>query len=164
MTYLHRLFGPLYRSADAVAKAILGSRLHFLLSGHFIVIEFTGLRTGVPYRVGLTYRQHGNTLHSMTHRRRLWWRNLRGGRTLAVIYKGKRVPATSDVEERDPDVIAAGLKERDILRRTFYNVPPEESVLIRIMLGTVPQQSPPSSGKIDPALNESPSHIRTRSG
>lgn len=73
MTYLHRLFGPLYRSADAVAKAILGSRLHFLLSGHFIVIEFTGLRTGMPYRVGLTYRQHGNTLHSMTHRRRLWW-------------------------------------------------------------------------------------------
>lgn len=68
------------------------------------------------------------------------------------------------MEERDPDVIAAGLKERDILRRTFYNVPPEESVLIRIMLGTVPQQSPPSSGKIDPALNESPSHIRTRSG
>ncbi len=136
MTYIHRVMRPLYRLADFLAKAILKSRLHWLVSNHFIVAEFSGLKTGRSYRIGMTYRRHGTVLHAMTYRRRLWWRNLRGGRVLTVIYRGKRMPATSEVEEHDLEAIAAGLKDRDILRRILFNVPPEESVLIRITLGT----------------------------
>lgn len=134
MTLFHSAMWPVYRVADTLAKAILGSRAHFLLSWSVIVLEFTGVKTGRAYRIGVSYRRHGNVLHSMTYRRRQWWRNLRGGRTVLVTYKGRVLQAVTEVEEADLGAIAGGLKDRDVFRRVFYNVNPGESVLIKITL------------------------------
>jgi hypothetical protein len=125
---------PFYRVADLLVKAVLASPAHFLLSWGLIVLEFTGVKTGRSYRIGVAYRRHGNVLHSMTYRRRQWWRNLQGGREITVIYKGRRISAVTEVEATDLGAIAAGLRDRDLLRRVVYHVPPSDSVLIKIML------------------------------
>jgi hypothetical protein len=125
---------PAYWLADAVVKLVLGSPLHFLFSWQFIVLEFTGLKTGHKYRIGVNYLRRGGTLHCMSHRKRLWWRNLRGGREITVLYRGRRRPATTHVEENDLAAIGAGLNERELPRRLLYRARAENSVLIKVEL------------------------------
>ncbi len=126
---------PIYRVADATVKLVLGSPLHFLLSWQFIILEFTGLKTGRRYRVGVNYLRRGSTLHCMSHRKRLWWRNLRRGMAIVVVYKGQRRPAITHVEENDLAAIGAGLTEREFPRRLLYRARAEDSVLIKVELG-----------------------------
>lgn len=141
MILFRRAMWPVYRLADILAKVVLASPAHFLLSWGLIVLEFTGVKTGRSYRIGVSYRRHGNVLHSMTYRRRRWWRNLRGGREVSVLYRGRRLSAVTEVEETDLGAIAAGLRDRDLFRRVFYNVPPRHSVLIKIKLPGQPTRS-----------------------
>ena len=132
----------LFRLGDALAKAVLRSPIHFLLSRYFIVVEFDGVKTGRRYRIGMSYRRRGDRLYAMTYRRRKWWRDLRNGRRVSVLYKGRAISATTHVEDFDVEAISRGLRERDIFRRTLYDVGPEVSVLIEIRLATGPGGSP----------------------
>lgn len=127
---------------DVLAKAVLGSPFHFILSRYFIVVEFDGVKTDRRYRVGMSYRRRGDRLYAMTYRRRKWWRNLRNGRRVSVLYKGRTIGATTHVEDSSVEAISRGLQERDIFRRTLYNVGPEVSVLIEIRLEAGPRGSP----------------------
>ncbi len=129
---------PVLRLLDAAAKAVLGSPLHFLISWQSIVIEYTGVKTGKPYRTGANYVRRGNVLHCMTYRRRVWWRNLRDDRPVTVLYRGRRWQGTASVEEHDLAVISAGLDERELPRRLLYRARPEQSVLVRIELSGAP--------------------------
>ena len=129
---------PVYRVLDFTAKAVLSSPLHFILSWRVVVIELTGIKSGRRYRIGANYAREGEDLHVMTYRKRQWWRNLRGGRQVTVVYRGRRVAAVSSVEERNLEMIAERLKERDLARRLLFGVRPEQAVLVMLKLRPPP--------------------------
>ena len=128
---------------------MLQSSFHFLLSRYLIVVEFDGVKTGRRYRVGMSYRRRVDRLYAMTYRRRKWWRNLRNGRRVSVLYRGRTISATTHVEDSNVEAISRGLRERDIFRRTLYKVGPEVSVLIEIRLATAPGGSPATDRRDD---------------
>ena len=128
---------------------MLRSPVHFLLSRGLIVVEFDGVKTGRRYRVGMAYRRRGDRLYAMTYRRRKWWRNLRNGRQVSVLYRGRTISAATYVEDSNVEAISRGLRERDIFRRTLYNVGPEVSVLIEIRFEVGPGGSPATERRDD---------------
>ncbi len=128
---------------------MLRSPFHFLLSRRLIVVEFDGVKTGRRYRVGMAYCRRGDRLYAMTYRHRKWWRNLRNGRRVSVLYRGRTISATTYVDDSNVEAISRGLRERDMFRRTLYNVGPEVSVLIEIRLETVSGGSPATDRRDD---------------
>jgi hypothetical protein len=86
---------------NPVAKALLSSRLHRVLSRKVMVLEVTGRRTGrrLSVPVGRYQRSDGTFLISAGGR---WRHNLRGGANVQVVLDGRRRAAYAVLEE-DPE-------------------------------------------------------------
>lgn len=74
-------------------KPLLRSPLHFLVSGQFMLIIFTGRKTGRIYATPVQYRREGDTLTVFTQRHRKWWKNLQGGVQVTLRFKGRKFRA-----------------------------------------------------------------------
>ena len=61
---------------NPVMRALLRSPLHHLVSKDFMVLSFTGRRSGKPYAVPVGYVQQANRLYFSCLAR--WWTNLPG--------------------------------------------------------------------------------------
>ena len=88
---------------------LLLSPAHGLLSGNMMIINYTGRVSGKPYRVPIGYLRAGETLHTVSYKRRKWWRNLRGGASVTLHLQGKNIDSRADVIEDDQGVVE-GLK------------------------------------------------------
>ncbi len=77
---------------NAMPRLVLGSPAHRLLSGRYLVLEFTGRKTGRVYSTPVAYRQHGDRLLISTDSP--WWRNLAGGESVTVRLRGVRRAGT----------------------------------------------------------------------
>jgi hypothetical protein len=77
--WLQRLFSPL-------AKAVLRSPLHGLLSQRLLLLTFTGRTSGQSFSTPVLYEQTGDTL--LLRAGGAWWKNLRGGVTVRVLLRG----------------------------------------------------------------------------
>ena len=86
---------------------LIRSPFHRLLSKNFMVLTYTGRKSGKTYRVPLNYTRLGDKLVTFSYRERTWWRNLRGGASVVLRLEGRDVPATSSVLEDDADVAVA---------------------------------------------------------
>jgi deazaflavin-dependent oxidoreductase (nitroreductase family) len=80
---------------NAVMRALLGSPLHFVLSGRLLIIEVTGRRSGTLYRLPVGYVEHDGEILIGTGGR--WHRNLVAGESVTVVLHGKRRPAHAEV-------------------------------------------------------------------
>lgn len=78
---------------NAMPRLVLSSPAHRLLSGRYLVLEFTGRKTGRVYSTPVAYRQHGDRLLISTDSP--WWRNLAGGESVTVRLRGVRRVGTS---------------------------------------------------------------------
>jgi deazaflavin-dependent oxidoreductase (nitroreductase family) len=78
---------------NAVPTLILRSPAHSVLSGRYVILEFTGRKTGRAYSTPVAYRQHGNRLLISTDSP--WWRNVAHGQPVNVQLCGTRRAATS---------------------------------------------------------------------
>jgi deazaflavin-dependent oxidoreductase (nitroreductase family) len=74
---------------------LLRSRLHRLVSGSILLITFTGRKSGQTYTTPVQYMQQGSTLTVFTQRRRVWWKNLRGGAPVTLLLRGQPRQATA---------------------------------------------------------------------
>lgn len=81
---------------NPIITALLRSRLHFLVSHLFLLITFTGRRTGRRYTTPVQYRRTGSELRFVTARSRRWWRNLRGGAPVIVRLRGQDLTGVAD--------------------------------------------------------------------
>ena len=86
---------------------LLRSPLHGLISKSFMLVTYTGRRSGKMYTVPVNYVQNGPVLTVTSYRQRTWWRNLRGGAPLSVHLRGRDIQATGEVIEDDEGVAAA---------------------------------------------------------
>lgn len=88
---------------NAVPRLILRCPAHRILSGRYVVVQFTGRNTGRAYSTPVAYVQHGQRLLMSTDS--LWWRNVDGRAPVSVRLRGvcqagvgSRVPGTAAVE------------------------------------------------------------------
>ena len=58
-------------------KPLLRSPLHWLVSSHLMLIEFTGRKSGKSYTTPVQYYHESDGAYAfLTQRARLWWKNL----------------------------------------------------------------------------------------
>ena len=90
-----------FKVMNPIMKALLRSRLHSLMSGSLMLITYTGCKTGKQYTIPIGYFEwEEDELMSFSSAR--WWTNIRDGRLVTLLIKGKRVEAVPNViEERE---------------------------------------------------------------
>jgi deazaflavin-dependent oxidoreductase (nitroreductase family) len=87
-------------------KWLLRSPLHGLVSRMYLLITFTGRKSGGTYTTPVQYAQDGDMLYIITSEGYTWWRNLRGGADVRIHLRGQTYPARADIST-DPKMIQA---------------------------------------------------------
>ena len=113
----------MFRFINILARLLLRSPFHGVLSGNTLIIGFTGVHSGKRYAVPVSYIQDGATIRCFTAGK--WWRNLGGGAPVSLRLRGREVEGAADVVTSDKAAIAGGLSE--LLHRVprdlrFYGV------------------------------------------
>ena len=90
---------------DPLMIWLLRSPLHRLLSNSTMLVTYTGKRTGRTITLPVNYFREGNLLHTISFRRRSWWRNFRDGGQVELLLRGKRISAKVQSCE-DPEQVA----------------------------------------------------------
>lgn len=66
---------------------LLRSVFHGLVSNRFVLLTFTGIKSGRQFTTPVGYEQEEDALIVMT--RRSWWKNFEGGVRVTVHYRGR---------------------------------------------------------------------------
>lgn len=86
---------------------ILRSPMHGLVSKNFLLITFTGRKSGQVYTTPVSYSQTGDAVAIFTHA--AWWQNLRGGAPVTLRIRGRELAAVAEPVAEDKQAVAAGL-------------------------------------------------------
>lgn len=73
---------------NLVMKQLLRSPLHWLVSKHFMLITFTGRKSGKQFTTPVTYVRNGDTIHFFSNQK--WWKNLQGSAPVSLRVQGKK--------------------------------------------------------------------------
>lgn len=84
---------------------LLRSPLHWLVSGQFMLISFTGRKTGRVYTTPVQFRRDGDLITIFTQRHRQWWKNLQGGARVSLVLKGRVVAGVASTETENLEQI-----------------------------------------------------------
>ena len=134
------------RFVNPVMAALLRSPLHGLLSRQVLLLTVTGRQSGRRYTVPLGYMRDGDALLVISQHadRKRWWRNLRGGASVAMHLRGRWLTGRAEVIET-PMAVAAEI-ERLIARLG----PKEASARLYMSLDITP---PPTREQLARALH-----------
>lgn len=115
-------------------KWLLRSPFHGLVSGMYVLITFTGRKSGTVYTTPVQYAQDGDKLYVVTSEGYVWWKNLRGGADVQVHLRGETCAGVADTSTT-PEAVAY-LVERvypklSEERRTVF-VPGKVAITIRL--------------------------------
>ncbi|WP_084352609.1 nitroreductase/quinone reductase family protein [Millisia brevis] len=78
---------------NAFPKAILGSRFHSMMSGKYLLLGFTGRKSGAAYTFPVGYVRDGGATYISTDSK--WWRNIANGETATLTIGKDRVTGRS---------------------------------------------------------------------
>jgi hypothetical protein len=84
---------------NAPMRAVLSLPFRTPLSANLMLISYTGVKSGKPYRQPVSYARDGETL--LTPGGGRWTLNLKGSRSVTLRLRGRSVPAHADLV-RDP--------------------------------------------------------------
>jgi deazaflavin-dependent oxidoreductase (nitroreductase family) len=96
------------RYFNPVARFVLATRLHVLLSGRLMLLTFTGRRSGRSFTTPVSYVREGSSL--LVPGGGAWWKNLENGRQVQVRLRGTWRPVT-------PELIMEPVALAEVLRR-----------------------------------------------
>jgi deazaflavin-dependent oxidoreductase (nitroreductase family) len=68
---------------------LLRSPFHGAVSKFYVVLGFTGRKSGKPYATPVQYAFEDNTVYIVTSEGYVWWKNLRGGANVTLRIRGK---------------------------------------------------------------------------
>lgn len=102
---LWRLFMKLQ---NPFMKWLLRSSLHGIVSRMYLLLTFTGRKSGKTYTTPVQYAQDGDTLYIITSEGYTWWKNLRGGAAMHIHLRGTTYAAHAE-STTDPQTIASVL-------------------------------------------------------
>jgi hypothetical protein len=122
---------------NPIITALLRSPLHFFVSGLYVLVTFTGKKSGKTYTTPVQYKQTGQALEFVTRKSRRWWRNLRGGAPVTVRLRGHDLAAHAEVPDFSPAALAAEIHTiyAPMLSAEQAGRLAPESVVVRIDLG-----------------------------
>ena len=110
--------GTLLRLLNPVLKRLLASPLHPLLSPFFMLLGWTGRKTGRSYTTPVSYVREGDRVFVTTGDR--WWRNLVGGDQVRLLIAGRsRTGTATPLTDREESIAvhARLFRERPFFRR-----------------------------------------------
>jgi hypothetical protein len=120
----------LLRAANPITMKLLASRLHFVLSRDLLVAKFRGRKSGGQFAAPLSYVEVGNRLYLCTRPEVAnWWKNMRGGVGVEIIWRGRPTRAHAAVLDSASDEAESGF-------RTFLSHNPSTaSMLYHVEIG-----------------------------
>ncbi len=104
---LWRLFMKLQ---NPFMKWLLRSPFHFIFSRMYLLLTFTGRKSGKIYTTPVQYTQDGDTLYIITSAGYTWWKNLRGGADVALRLRGQTVTGRAETAD-DPSRVSAFIEK-----------------------------------------------------
>jgi deazaflavin-dependent oxidoreductase (nitroreductase family) len=123
------------RLQNPMMKWLLRSPLHFFVSGMYMLLSFTGRKSGKVYTTPVQYARDGQTLRVITSESYIWWKNLRGGTEVQMRIAGQDYKGMAQTSTK-PEEIA------DAVQRIYPRLSPETranfiggKVLITIEIG-----------------------------
>ena len=102
----HRLWQLLLKAQNPFMKWLLRSPFHIVVSRMYLLISFTGRKSGRTYATPVQYSQQGEMLYIITSEGYTWWKNLRGGAEVLVHLRGKTYPGHAE-SSTDPQIMSA---------------------------------------------------------
>lgn len=91
-------------------KWLLRSLFHFIVSRMFLLMTFTGRKSGQVYATPVQYAQQGEGLYIITSEGYTWWKNLRGGADVHVHLRGKTYQGHAETST-DPKMLSILVQE-----------------------------------------------------
>lgn len=88
-------------------KFILRSPVHMVFSKAYLLITFTGRKSGQTYTTPVGYSQQGDELSIFTHAN--WWKNLIGGAPVTLQIGGRERQGIATPVAKDKQAVAEGL-------------------------------------------------------
>jgi hypothetical protein len=110
---------------NALTSTILRTPvLHRLMSSHFLLLTFTGHKSGKRYHVPVGYVREGKTVTILTKRFRMWWRNFQEAARVEAWIEGKTYPGTAKALTNELSMIPimSRAMTKDTSTAKFYGV------------------------------------------
>lgn len=85
--------------------------VHNIMSSHFMLLTFTGRKSGKQYTTPVGYFRDGDTIRLTCKRFRKWWHNFEEPAQVEMRIKGKNVTGTATAIS-DPELVAPLLTQR----------------------------------------------------
>ena len=89
---------------NSITIWLLHSPLQGLFSGNTMVVSYIGRKSGKTYHTPVDYSRSGETLLTISYKRRTWWRNMRGGAPVTIFLQGKEFAGLAEVIEDEQGV------------------------------------------------------------
>ncbi|GAB4576273.1 MAG: nitroreductase/quinone reductase family protein [Anaerolineae bacterium] len=89
---------------------LLRSPLHGLVSRWFMLVTFTGRKSGRTFTTPVEHFRIGDDIAFLTRRERRWWRNLQHGAPVTLRLHGHDVRGTATTSAGDPAHYRAALE------------------------------------------------------
>jgi deazaflavin-dependent oxidoreductase (nitroreductase family) len=86
-------------------KRMLRSPFHIFVSNMYMLITFTGRKSGTVYTTPVQYKRDGNAVYVVTSAGYTWWKNLRGGANVKLVIKGKSYAGHATTTEDTAQII-----------------------------------------------------------
>ena len=106
-----RLPESLFVVINPVVRALLQSPIHGFWSKKFMLITFTGRRSGRRYTTPVRYVRLDDTIRCFTSSESQWWRNLRGGAEVNLRIEGVERRYHAAPMERNLAMIRSALEQ-----------------------------------------------------
>ena len=100
----------MWRIVNPLVVLSARSPIHLLVSTQILVTQFNGRKSGIQYRVPVSFHQNENTYTCVTLRSNLWWKNLIDLETTDVWLKGKLVNVNLELEFQDEELVKSNLR------------------------------------------------------
>ncbi len=98
-----RIPEPLFKIVNVIVKALLASPLHGLASDSFMVIHYTGRKSGRPLATPVRYQRIDGILRCTTSDHTQWWRNVQASPDVSLRVAGEVGRYRASLVVMDPE-------------------------------------------------------------
>jgi F420H(2)-dependent quinone reductase len=95
--------GRFAKVMNKVPAAILRSPLHLMMSNKYLLLAFTGHKSGRRYTTPVAYLREGDAFLMTTDSP--WWKNLRGGAPVKLRVRGQEYEGTGEAITDETEVV-----------------------------------------------------------
>jgi hypothetical protein len=118
------------RATNPLIVRLLRSPLHRMGSRDLLVLTVIGRKSGRRYIQPLSYVERDGVLHCCTRpTASAWWKNLRGGADVEIVWRGRQLAARASILDPSSD------EAHDGLRRFLARNPGTSKLLYHVGIG-----------------------------